>query len=152
MRLLLAILGLCLVTNLSAQQGNNKGERIESMKIAFITKELNLSPAESEVFWPEYNVYQKELKDLRQSKERERINLSEISEDEAAKLIEERLGFEEQKLAMKRSFVQRLDGKLSKKKTAKLLKLEEKFKKEILGKVRKKMEQKEQAKGMRRGQ
>lgn len=36
-------------------------EQIESMKVAFFTKELDLSPKEASIFWPVYNQFSKEL-------------------------------------------------------------------------------------------
>ena len=43
-------------------------EWIEMEKIAFITKELNLSPEEAEQFFPLYNQYRTEFSKLRQEK------------------------------------------------------------------------------------
>mgnify|MGYP000632666591 FL=1 len=37
------------------------------MKIAFITKRLNLTPEESQRFWPVYNQYEAEKKQIRQT-------------------------------------------------------------------------------------
>jgi hypothetical protein len=41
--------------------------RTEAIRIAFITKELNLSPEEAQKFWPVYNEYMEELRKARQS-------------------------------------------------------------------------------------
>lgn len=41
-----------------------KREKIEAIKMAFITQRLSLSPDESQNFWPLYNQYQKEIRDL----------------------------------------------------------------------------------------
>ena len=41
-----------------------KREKIEAIKMAFITQKLSLSPEESQSFWPLYNQYQKEISDL----------------------------------------------------------------------------------------
>jgi hypothetical protein len=41
-----------------AQNGN----RLEALKIAYITNKLNLSPEEAQKFWPVYNQYSLELK------------------------------------------------------------------------------------------
>jgi hypothetical protein len=38
------------------------GTRIETLKIAYITNRLNLSPEEAQRFWPLYNQYSLELK------------------------------------------------------------------------------------------
>lgn len=49
-------------------------ERIEAEKIAFITKSLDLSPAEAEKFFPIYNQYRAEFARLRQEKQSGRSN------------------------------------------------------------------------------
>ena len=36
-------------------------EKIEALKMGYISKELDLSPEEAQKFWPVYNQYQKEL-------------------------------------------------------------------------------------------
>ena len=41
------------------------GGRIEALKIAFLTKKLNLSTEEAQKFWPVYNKYQDEIKKTR---------------------------------------------------------------------------------------
>lgn len=55
-----------------AQDDNkNDGGRIVALKIAYITKKLNLSPEEAQKFWPVYNKYTDEIHrtqiELRQS-------------------------------------------------------------------------------------
>ena len=45
-------------------------QNIEALKIAFISKELSLTPAEAQKFWPVYNQYSKELNNtLREEKD-----------------------------------------------------------------------------------
>jgi Skp family chaperone for outer membrane proteins len=60
-----------------AQNGN----RLEALKIAYITKRLDLSPEEAQKFWPIYNQYAEELKRARQ--DAIRGNKSEIELDES---------------------------------------------------------------------
>lgn len=50
---------LTLSIPLFAQQG--KGNRVESLKIAYLSNQLNLDPKTAELFWPIYNNYQNEL-------------------------------------------------------------------------------------------
>lgn len=51
------------------------GSRIEALKIAYLTKKLNLSTEEAQRFWPIYNEYMGEIRktriDARQNKEGE---------------------------------------------------------------------------------
>ena len=66
-----------LLPALLAQEGDgetrNGGARIEALKIAYLTKKMNLSPEEAQKFWPIYNKYSDEIRKVRiesrQSKE-----------------------------------------------------------------------------------
>jgi hypothetical protein len=60
-----------------AQNGN----RLEALKIAYITKRLDLSPEEAQKFWPIYNQYAEELKRARQDANRN--SKTEIELDES---------------------------------------------------------------------
>jgi len=62
--------------SMQAQNGN----RLEALKIAYITKKMDLSPEEAQKFWPIYNQYAAELKEARQQAARD--NETEIVLDE----------------------------------------------------------------------
>ena len=62
--------------SIQAQNGN----RLEALKIAYITKKMDLSPEEAQKFWPIYNQYAAELREARQQAEKN--NETEISLDE----------------------------------------------------------------------
>ena len=66
MKSIITLLAITLFSLLSlqAQEGNDK---IESLKIAYITKRLQLTPEESQKFWPVYNQYEAEKKQIRLS-------------------------------------------------------------------------------------
>lgn len=74
--ILLMALGVSVVS-VAQDEGGDKpnGGRIEALKIAYITKKLNLSTEEAQRFWPIYNQYMDEIKktriDARQNKEGE---------------------------------------------------------------------------------
>jgi hypothetical protein len=67
MRNLLLILFLTCTLPVFSQSFNREGagNRIEALKIAFITKKLNLSPEEAQNFWPIYNNYSAEMRQAR---------------------------------------------------------------------------------------
>ena len=46
-------------------RGGERGNMAESLKIAFITKELNLSSSDAEKFWPVYNSYIAEIRNVK---------------------------------------------------------------------------------------
>jgi hypothetical protein len=71
---------LSLIAQISLAQTRPAGEKwkqIESIKIGFFTKKLNLTTEESQKFWPVYNQYQHELYKLtKQKKEAREQNAS----------------------------------------------------------------------------
>lgn len=42
---------------------DKKQQDIQALKVAFISKELELTPDEAQKFWPVYNLYEKEVDD-----------------------------------------------------------------------------------------
>ena len=46
------------------QLDQKRQQDIEALKVAFISKELELTPAEAQKFWPVYNEYSKELRGI----------------------------------------------------------------------------------------
>lgn len=67
MKKLLLILSVffCLQTAIAQEDVNQSPEKkqqnIEALKVAFISKELELTPEEAQKFWPVYNQYSKEM-------------------------------------------------------------------------------------------
>ncbi len=64
---------ICLLTVFSvvAQNRQPDFEKIEAAKIAFLTKELSLTPKEAQQFFPVYNQYQKEIRAVIHRKRKE---------------------------------------------------------------------------------
>ena len=65
-KLLLILSGFfCLQTVIAQEDVNQSPEKkqqnIEALKVAFISKELELTPEEAQKFWPVYNQYSKEM-------------------------------------------------------------------------------------------
>ncbi|MDE3125235.1 MAG: hypothetical protein KGK14_06955 [Bacteroidota bacterium] len=63
----ISILFSGLVLGLYAQPTNNRYANIQGLKIAYITKQLNLSTAEAQQFWPVYYAYLDALKEARKN-------------------------------------------------------------------------------------
>lgn len=59
------MIGITPLLSLNAQQEGGNEDAIESLKIAFLTKQLSLTPEEAQKFWPVYNQYTMELKKMR---------------------------------------------------------------------------------------
>jgi hypothetical protein len=53
---------------IAQNENGQRSEKIQALKIAFITQKLHLSSGEAEKFWPVYNDYQNEIRQLRGNK------------------------------------------------------------------------------------
>ena len=59
---LVSIAGFVKAQEDSPLASEKKQQGIDALKVAFISKELELTPDEAQKFWPVYNQYAKELK------------------------------------------------------------------------------------------
>src|ERR1700712_1198612 len=66
-KLYIIFLFLCIAGFARAQEevsAEKRQQDIEALKVAFISKQLDLTPDEAQKFWPVYNQYSKELKTI----------------------------------------------------------------------------------------
>jgi hypothetical protein len=124
-----------------AQPGDEEmGERVESAKIGFITNKLNLTPQESQQFWPIYNAHQAKIKALREGlKETKRAakkDLDGLSDADIEKGILQFIEVEEKTAALQRVYLADLKKVLPMKKIGKLFKAEQQFRRELMERMR----------------
>jgi len=50
---------------IAQNKNGQRSEKIQDLKIAFLTQKLQLTSSEAEKFWPVYNSYQNEIRQLR---------------------------------------------------------------------------------------
>ncbi len=53
-----------------AQPRTEDRQKIEAMKVAFITEQLSLTPAEAEKFWPVYNQFSDNMRSMRKDRQK----------------------------------------------------------------------------------
>lgn len=124
------------VFNSMAQLQHEKREQLESMRIAFITRHLSLTPPEAQQFWPVYNEYQATLEQLRKSRREHNIhvkrNFDAMSDKEVETLVNGQIIRQQKELDIKKKYYVRFKEVLSIKKVAKFYHAEEQFKRELL--------------------
>lgn len=117
-----------------------KKDQVKSMKIAFITSELNLTPDEAAKFWPLFNEFEEKQKAIRQDKIKNYIDRSQssekLTEKEALNLLTQMETAEEELHQLRKKFVANLKGVLPATKILKLKKAEEEFSKKLLQQYR----------------
>lgn len=125
----------------------DKKEKIESLKVAFITEKLDFSVEEAQKFWPVYNKYTAELeksrKDFRGQMVDELKNIDQMSTAEADKALRDMIEFRSKELDITKQYTNEFKKVISPQKVVKLFVAEQEFKKELLKMLR----QKQQGKG-----
>ena len=116
-------------------QNNPGSEKIEALKIAFITKRLQLTSDEAQKFWPVYNQYEAEKKQIRESTVG---TIKQLKEDgdftnaEADQAIAKYLEFKSRDLDLTKKYILEFKKVLPSVKIAKLVTAEEHFKKMLM--------------------
>jgi Spy/CpxP family protein refolding chaperone len=117
-----------------------KKEQVKSMKIAYITSELDLTPDEAAKFWPLYNEFEEKQREIRQEKIKNYMDRSQnsdkLSEKEATTLINQMETAEEELHQLRKKFIGNLKGVLPATKILKLKKAEDEFSKKLLQQYR----------------
>ncbi|MFD2824034.1 sensor of ECF-type sigma factor [Lacinutrix iliipiscaria] len=114
-------------------------EKIQALKVAYITEQLDLSTSEAEKFWPIYNTFEEEQHRLRQSShdKREDINFDTLTESESQKLLDEMIAINKERISMYDTYILNLRKVLPAKKIILLKKVENEFKQKMFEEYRK---------------
>jgi hypothetical protein len=140
--------------SLLAQAQEPVREKVESMKVGFLTERLNLTSEEAKVFWPVYNKYGDELESLRKSR-RENLmnakkNFDEMNDRDIEKAVDNEIAFRQNELDLLKKYHPQFKSVLPIKKVAKLYRAEEDFKRKLLDMIQEKRERKEERRGLRK--
>lgn len=140
------VIGLFLLsTLLIAQPGRQRkprmdhpGQRLEMMKMWWLTEELDLSEDQAGRFFPRYNALEKEIMEINNEKKelmkglREKANSDDdISEIELDKITKSVSDLEQQKIQKKQQFFEDLDDFLTNDQRARYLGFELQFKNDL---------------------
>jgi enoyl reductase-like protein len=124
----------------NAQGDGSKRENIESMKIAHLTKKLNLTPDEAQKFWPVFNQFSSELDAVKSKRKKVIRNTKEdfdqLSDKDVEKVVDGDLVFRQQELDIVKKYHNQFKQVLPIKKVAMLYRAEDDFKRELLEKIK----------------
>lgn len=115
-------------------------EKIKTLKVAFITEKLALSSNEATAFWPIYNEYETKLRELykkRGENMRKYRKLETYTEKQASTQLNNHFSFEDDKNQLMQAYFTKMSKHISVKKTFRLIRAEEEFKRELIQQYRK---------------
>jgi hypothetical protein len=116
-------------------QRQMRHEQIEARRIAFITRELSLTPDEARDFWPVYNEYHEKRKAMmfRHQQQKQQIdNLDELSEEELLRIVDEEILNMEEMTGLRREYHEKFKEVLPLKKVIELYETERNFNRFLL--------------------
>lgn len=142
-KLALVLLPLLFAANLVAQsQGPDERDKdkIEALKVGFITKELSLTSAEAEKFWPVYNEMDAKMKELRHDcrkiNQDTRESEDKMSNEDAKKKLATLFENDQKELDLKKEYSEKFIKIIGEKRTLKLLSLEHEFRRVLLERLK----------------
>ncbi|MDZ4666943.1 MAG: hypothetical protein SGJ00_03565 [bacterium] len=132
------MLGLMMLGfNAFAQPGGGaRRDKIEAMKIGFITQKLDLSAEEAQKFWPVYNKYSDEQENSRKAFRgkvmEELADVDKMSNADADKALNDMIAFRSAEVELTKKYMAEFKRVLPTQKVVKLFVAEQQFKKELL--------------------
>lgn len=119
--------------------GNGQGrERMEAMRVAYITQRVGLTTEEAQKFWPVFNEMQTELESIRQERHammdshRDDPQMENSSEAEIKSEMQKMLELDQRELNIKKAYHTKFLAILPARKVALLYSAEEHFKRELI--------------------
>ena len=116
-------------------QRQERREQMETQRIAFITRELSLTPSEAKAFWPVYNQYHdKRNKMMRkhQAQRQQLNNLDRLTEQELIEIADAEITNMEEMAALRREYHEKFKKVLPLKKVIELYETERNFNRFLL--------------------
>ncbi len=133
---------LILLCSLSSWSQESKSDKVEALKIAFLTNKLELTSKEAQAFWPLYNEYNTKIDKLRKSKKSDFDELKNkgenLSEKELEIFMNEIFATRQKELDLQKEYFEKYSKVLPMKKVALLYQAENQFKRELLRKIKEK--------------
>ncbi|MBC7493792.1 MAG: sensor of ECF-type sigma factor [Flavobacterium sp.] len=140
--LLLIVLLAANLTFAQNERFKNKIDQIKTLKIGYITNELDLTADEAVKFWPLFNAFEDRQQEIRQQKLKNYLTrldnetISDLSEKEAQTLLNQLETTEEDLFQLRKKFIVSLKNVLPAIKILKLKKAETQFSKRLLQQYR----------------
>lgn len=138
------IVAIFFISGLSfGQEVKNPGEKVRSLKIAYITQELELTAKEAEKFWPLYNEYDRKIRGLERNERmkvrtiiKESNGYKNLTDNQADEILNRIYKIEGQIFDTKKEMDQKLSKVISKKKILRLKHIEREFVRNLMNRLR----------------
>lgn len=114
-------------------------EKIQAMKVGYITEKLDLTTQEAQQFWPIYNEFDSKMDDTHKAMRKmhkEETSIDDMSDTEVEKMVDSIDALRQKELDLHKEYHAKFKTVLPIKKVAKLYKADEDFKRDLLKKIK----------------
>ncbi len=115
--------------------------KIEALRKGYINDKLELTDAEKGEFWPIYDEFRKKEKELAKKMRPKKVPFDQMDEAESKAFLDKHFQYEEERLALKKEFFEKLSGVIPANKLIRLHRAEKSFKAEVLKRVKNRREE-----------
>jgi hypothetical protein len=126
-------------------------EKIQAARIAYLTDQLGLTPAEAEKFWPVYREFSERRQEIRKQFKQAKQNPDpqKTTEENEKKLVDLQLKIKQQELDLEKDYSGRLLKVISAQKLRELPEAENRFRQMILKQIQRRQQQQERQDNIR---
>jgi hypothetical protein len=117
-------------------------QEIKAQKTAFLTQRMDLTPEEAQKFWPVYNQFDKEIEANRKEMREIRKEMKEtgLSDADASKSLDRMLNALQKELDIRKQYTGEFKKVIGASKTLRMFKAEKDFNRELVKRIRDRME------------
>lgn len=123
----------------TATPDSPRKEKVESMRIAFLTQKLDLTPDEAQKFWPVYNEFQKKREELHKKRKEDfksaKTNIDSLSDKQVESIVDGEMAFRQKNVDLEKEYHSKFKSALPIKKVAKLYRAEDMFAHRLLEQI-----------------
>jgi hypothetical protein len=128
-----------LIANIAVSQTESKRDKIEALRVSFISQKVNFTTQEAQAFWPLYNEYQDKIilsrKAFRQQYNKN-TDYNFTTDKEAEAYLNAEITLKQKEFEYYKDYLEKFKKIIPVKKIALLLKAEEEFKKELIKNIK----------------
>lgn len=129
----------CIIALSAMAQPGSKRDKIDALRVTFITSKVALMNQESQLFWPLYNEYNDKADNLKKSFRQQFIrdvDYSTLSDKEAEAYLVAELTLKQKEYELSKEYYEKFKKVLPIKKIALIRRAEEDFKKELIKNIK----------------
>jgi hypothetical protein len=140
---------LIAVAAMAQQKGEpgKKREKVEQLRVAYLTKHLELTTEEAEKFWPVYNEFTDKLRESKKTKmklaKELKENVDNLKDSEIKTKTDAILSEEQKEVDLKKEYNPKIAAVIGYKRTVKLVSLEREFRQELRKELQKRREERQ---------